>query len=100
MKRKVVDLRQYREDNTPHLSGFARCLACKHEWAAVSPVGTVAFFECPNCGLPKGCYKFPVVKDTSHWTCYCGNDFFHLSLDGVYCPNCGVWQHGWEDDLK
>jgi Zn finger protein HypA/HybF involved in hydrogenase expression len=41
---------QQRIDSRFHISGKARCLACKHEWAAVSLVGTV-WLECPACSL-------------------------------------------------
>ncbi|TAN06136.1 MAG: hypothetical protein EPN38_09380 [Rhodanobacteraceae bacterium] len=28
----IVDIAQARQDRTPHVSGQARCVACKHEW--------------------------------------------------------------------
>lgn len=90
----VVDLKQYRDDHTPHLSGMARCIACHHEWPAVCPTGTFAFFECPQCGLFKGKLKYDVIREGKHWTCNCGNDIFYISEDGTYCPVCGAWQTG------
>jgi hypothetical protein len=37
----VISLLQLKKDREPHLSGMARCLACRHEWVAVAPVGTI-----------------------------------------------------------
>ena len=51
----VIDLAQAKADREPHLSGAAVCLACKHEWVAVAPVGTV-WMECPACSLERGRY--------------------------------------------
>lgn len=89
----VIDLAQARADKTPHLSGAAVCLACKHEWVAVALVGTV-WMECPACSLERGRYKGSVNVGGDHWHCHCGNDLFHATPTGMYCPNCGEWQHG------
>lgn len=78
----------------PHLAGEAICLSCKHEWAAVCPIGTT-WLECPACHLLRGVMKFPVIRDGLHWTCACGNQLFYISPDGTYCPNCGGWQTGY-----
>jgi hypothetical protein len=43
------------------------CLACKHVWVAVA-------------------------HGRDHWHCQCGNDLFHATPAGMYCPNCGEWQ--------
>lgn len=95
----VVNLAEVREERMPHTSGIAKCLACKHEWVAVSPFinGYVMWLECPACGLVRGKYKFQHERNGEHWACNCGNDLFHLSRNGVYCPNCGSWQYGWEE---
>ena len=85
------------EENTPHLSGSARCLGCKHEWVAVAPVGT-SWLECPSCRLGKGRYVSTFMEDDSHWHCDCGNELFACSQRyGWYCPMCGACQKGWED---
>jgi len=89
----VIDLAQAKADKQPHLSGAAVCLACRHEWVAVAPVGTV-WMDCPACGLERGRYRGPVGLGGLHWHCKCGNDLFHATQDGMYCPNCGEWQHG------
>lgn len=89
----VIDLAQAKAGKTPHLSGTAVCLACKHEWVAVAPVGAV-WMECPACSLERGRYRGPVQLDRDHWRCHCGNDLFQATQDGMYCPNCGEWQHG------
>ena len=90
----IIKLKEYKEENTPHLSGEARCIACKHEWVAVCPT-SVAFFECPNCGLHKGSMKFEVIRDGPHWKCNCGNDLFFMMPSGMYCPVCGEFQNGY-----
>jgi hypothetical protein len=91
----VVNLNEYREENTPHLTGRARCIDCHHEWITVCPIGTIAFFECPECGLFKGRMKFEVIRDGPHWKCNCGNDLFFMKPDGMYCPICGEFQNGY-----
>mgnify|MGYP003594126354 CR=1 FL=1 len=78
----------------PHLAGEALCLACKHTWAAVAPVG-VFELECPACGSGKGIFKKPVsYTDLPHWACNCGNQYFVMTPTFVYCSNCGEKQHG------
>ena len=89
----VIDLAQAKADREPHLSGAAVCLACKHEWVAVAPVGTV-WMECPACSLERGRYLGAVNVGGDHWHCRCGNDLFRATPAGMYCPNCGEWQHG------
>jgi hypothetical protein len=88
----VIDLKQAKEKREPHLSGKARCIACNHEWVATAPVGTI-WMECPKCTLERGRYVAQVQRDDLHWHCKCGNDLFYSTPDGIYCPNCGVWQH-------
>jgi DNA-directed RNA polymerase subunit RPC12/RpoP len=67
-------------------------MACNHNWQAVAPVG-VTELECPNCKTMKGHYIFafaPAVNKV--WECNCGNQLFHIALEGIFCPNCGVCQ--------
>lgn len=89
----VIDLAAAKQERAPHLSGLARCLACRHEWVAVAPAGA-AWLDCPKCSLERGRYIGHVQKDVPHWHCNCGNDLFYVTQDGYYCPNCGVYQHG------
>ena len=44
----VIDFTKAKAELDPHISGDARCLACKHEWVAVAPIGTI-WLECPAC---------------------------------------------------
>ena len=81
------------DDKRPRLSGIAFCLSCRHEWDSVAPVGTV-WLECPKCGLTRGHFIYPCERKGLKWECNCGNDLFHLTPDGIYCPNCGAWQEG------
>lgn len=84
---------KFPEPEKPHKTGKAVCLACGNEWVAVSPIGTV-WLECPECKTVKGLEKFTCVRETSHWECNCGNDLFHATPDGFYCPKCGAWANG------
>lgn len=79
------------QEELPHMECLARCIACKHEWHAVAPVGTV-WLECPSCGTEKGVFKFHGERSGLHWTCACENQLFYIMEDGAYCPNCGDWQ--------
>ena len=99
MTARVVDLKKAREEREPHMTGKARCLACRHEWIAVAPIGTVEL-ECPSdgCGLPKG--RFVALCEPDHgarWVCDCGNDLFWLTRAGMFCQNCGLTQRGWDE---
>lgn len=89
MAAKIVELESRRFK--PHSSGEARCLACGHEWAAVAPIG-INWFECPSCHTMRGCHKYHYQRQDDLWTCQCGNDLFFVTRDGIYCPNCGLWQ--------
>lgn len=91
MTAEVVNLSERR----PHNAGEARCLNCKHEWAAVAPVGAT-WLECPECSLPRGTFKFPFAPEGAFFECACGNDLFTIHPRGVFCPNCGAWKAPWE----
>lgn len=76
-----------------HNAGPAKCLACKHEWVAVAPIG-VDTFECPACGCFKGLYKGVAQRpEHLHYTCGCKaqSQYFHLTDLGPYCIACGNW---------
>jgi len=88
---QVIALKKNEDD--PYLSGDAHCMSCKHTWVAVCPVGTI-WLECPKCGSLKGLMDFKVIRDDARWTCNCGNNLFHVTMEGYYCPNCGEWQVG------
>lgn len=99
MTDNIVPLRPEKRD--PHVSGKARCLACKHEWVAVAPVGTIDF-ECPSCGLMRGAWMYPVQphRDEKVWQCACGaTTFWFLILaDGsnwLTCVGCGKDHQPW-----
>lgn len=98
MSADVVDL----DSRRPHISGYARCMACHHEWVAVAPIledGSPPLMECPQCGTLKGVFKYPIVRGTQVWTCVCENDLFRFTGNGrAYCPNCGRWQYPPQSD--
>ena len=74
--------------------GDARCLHCKHEWTANSPLGVVEL-ECPSCSLMKGAYVGVCVPD-EYWECSCDNDLFFVTKDGIKCARCGDYQIGYD----
>jgi predicted RNA-binding Zn-ribbon protein involved in translation (DUF1610 family) len=82
------------ETESTRLSGTARCISCERQWEAVAPTGTV-WLECPACGLLRGRFVYPCERPDPHWICGCGNELFHMTPDGIYCPNCGEWQSGY-----
>lgn len=76
----------------PHGTGAAYCMACNATWEAVAPVGTIEL-ECPGCKSMKGRFKFPYTPITGVvWECKCGNQLFNFDVNGIFCPNCGVYQ--------
>ena len=91
---KVTDLvefkRQKAAEEDPHLTGSAHCLACKHEWEAVAPVGTV-WLECPNCTSLKGTLRTPAYPedDVPILMCGCGCELFVILKDCLQCTQCG-----------
>lgn len=85
-----------REKQDPHITGDARCISCEYEWVAVAPVGAV-WLECPACGSRKGLMRFACERDGLQWTCGCDNTLFHVTPDGIYCPNCGEYQQGFDN---
>lgn len=98
---KIVSLEDHRAKakaaRDPHLSGMARCLACKHKWAAVAPPGT-ADLQCPACGLLRGAWQFgvsPPVGSNKYVCLSCGCDVFRLSTLELLCIACGQSMVGW-----
>jgi len=79
------------EEEVPHCTGEARCLDCKHTWAAVAPLGVI-WLECPACSLVRGRFVNYVARGDHYWECNCGNDLFKVTPDFIYCPNCGQEQ--------
>ena len=77
----------------PHLSGKARCCACRHDWVAVAPVG-VDWMECPSCHLMKGRFFYEALPPfgCEKWECGCGCDVFHVTRTAAWCINCGTEQ--------
>lgn len=94
MSQNVVSFEEKKLSYQPHLTGEAKCMACRHEWVAVVPDGTEEPMECPKCGTNKGRFKYPysVPKGAAMWVCNCGNDLFYkLSTGHLMCPNCGEY---------
>jgi len=55
----VVDL----DDRRPHAAKYVACMACGHDWVAISPAGT-ASLECSKCGAMAG---EPVAIHNHEW---------------------------------
>lgn len=94
---EIVDFQAKKAEASPHRAGAARCLLCKHEWAAVSPVGTTGL-QCPSCAGFGGIYKGLSATEYPQWQCKCGEYAFFIDLHGPYCAHCGVrpdlsWNH-------
>ena len=88
----VISLQKFKEDNSPHLTGEARCVSCKHDWAAVAPVGTVEL-ECPSCSLMTGRFINTALRGDEYFECFCGcNLFMHHRDGGAYCAKCAEWK--------
>lgn len=97
MTGEIVDFaakREEREAEIPHLAGPAFCSACKHEWMAVAPIGTVEGLECPKCSRIFGAFKHEVAPKMA-WQCNCGNILFWLTPEGAMCRKCGIVSHDW-----
>ncbi len=73
------------------LSGTGYCIECKHQWAAVAPVG-VHLFECPSCGTEKGTWFGIVEPPGNRWECNCGGQLFFVTETGYDCAKCGTAQ--------
>lgn len=77
-------------------SGEALCLACKHRWEQVAPVGS-RWLECPSCTANKGVFAQPfgAGEGDSVFRCrYCDSEaltaFYHEGLFFLMCMGCGV----------
>ncbi len=83
------------ENAKPHIQGPAICLACKHEYHCVIPVGAdPSKMECPACHSQRATFATHIENSGAHWTCACGNHLFAITAKGVYCPCCSIWQFG------
>lgn len=91
--KKIINLQEYIEENTPHINGTVKCLICEYEWVQVAVIGEL-WFECPKCKIEKGTWSFPIEWDKPHWKCKCGNYLFYITPEFAYCPNCGLTQKG------
>ncbi len=93
----VINLQdRIEKDGQSFISGLAKCLNCKHEWIAVSEslVPYDECLECPSCGLHKGKYAYPFLREGLVWTCGCGNSLMQICPNGkAFCPNCGEHQY-------
>jgi Zn finger protein HypA/HybF involved in hydrogenase expression len=66
-----------------------RCIDCQHEFTVAQEVGQM-WYDCPSCKAHKGHLVFDYVRPGPHIKCECGNTMFRVSMEAVYCPNCGT----------
>lgn len=93
---RLEDVRAEREASAPHLTGEAKCLACKHVWTAVAPVGVTSALSCPECAADRGAFMGALSPPGGYvWRCDCGNDTFNLTPAGPFCLGCGDDVRGW-----
>jgi hypothetical protein len=87
------------ERSLAQFKGKAKCIACLHEWDAISEEGSINSMECPNCLLNRGAMQFPAkpANGTKIWVCTCGSDIFYIynppnMLAGMrkLCTGCGA----------
>lgn len=83
MSHNVISLNDKRPD--PHISGAAICLACRHEWTGVAPIG-VFELECPECSTMRGVWRYPLKSSADYaiWTC---------TVDGCECQHMTIAAH-------
>lgn len=99
---ETIDFLKAKQDRQPHLSGKARCLACKHEWDAVAPQGTLDL-ECPECATTRGVWKHPFSADVGQklFVCnHCECDHFVIQPHRVICIGCGTFHQPWAENVK
>jgi len=85
------------EEIDPHMSGFAVCIACRHEWMAVVPVGVIDL-QCPSCNLPRGQMMNPAEVDAGFIIActFCNSTHHQILTDeigmpiGFVCVGCGA----------
>lgn len=76
-------------EHQAHLSGPAVCLACRHSWVAVAPLGTTEL-ECGSCGLFRGIFAYP-PRPSMHYECQCGNSTYYIGEGEIpWCTYCGL----------
>lgn len=84
---KVIDFESAKIERGHHKSGPARCMNCKHEWIATSPIGVVDL-ECPRCSTFQGVFTGVTKSEGAQWQCKCGEWTFFIDDMGPYCAHC------------
>lgn len=78
--------------NQESASGEAKCVDCGHEWTAIAPIPYESGLECPECGLSRGGYKYPMAPNEGEivYQCNCGCSHFWVIEGGILCVGCGA----------
>lgn len=84
--RKIISI----TEKMPHLSGIAKCLACKHEFNGVCRVGDLGM-DCPKCGTHRGVFVYQPQGSDAIFECNCGCHQFALERAlTLRCLHCGT----------
>lgn len=97
MSDNIVPFGARKDDDGPTVEGKARCMLCRHEWAACAPAGAV-WLECPECHAHKGHFIYATEPEDGRviWTCICGGEVFYVLPDArIICCNCGLTTSDW-----
>ena len=99
---ETIDFAKAKAERSPHLACKARCVACKHEWQAVAPLGTLEL-ECPSCGLTRGQWMYPFNLDKGQMIFVCNTCDVTGSRSWshrAFCVGCGQSHYPWAEDMK
>jgi hypothetical protein len=91
---KVLQFPNRVEPRAAHIAEKCVCLACKHQWIAVTPLPVLSL-ECPECHALRGVpTKHITYGDELQWACiHCSEIFFTCFLRDnrptMACIGCG-----------
>jgi len=84
----VIDFATAKKELSPHVAGRARCLTCKHEWAAVAPIG-MEWLECPECSVERSRFIYPFEREFPIGIVIVGMTCSTLPQKGFIAPIAG-----------
>lgn len=93
-----MSILEFKAKAEPNVQGPAKCMQCSHEWVGVVTVDALhdeeGWLTCPGCSLRRGRFVNPFAPaiGTKMWQCGCKGMLFNITPDGIFCPNCGVYQ--------
>ena len=80
-------------------SGEVICLKCGYIWGVVAPIDVCEMFECPECSLMFGHFRYPYALNEGEevYLCDCGSESFQIAREYYLCMVCGT-KH-WREDV-